>query len=356
MVRSAEDVTGSVSGGVTRRRFVRGAAALGLSAAGAALLAACRDRYAVSGADLDAPPETASIRLPAQTTLCVAPMYIAEELLRAEGFTDVQIVRKATNRELHSAMAAGEIDLSMMYAPMFITRFDAGDPFVALAGGHVGCTELVGTRHVQTIRDLKGKSVTVAEIGSPPYLLGAMMASHVGLNPHTDLNWVVRPLTEGMQLLADEKVDALIATPPAAQELRAKGIGHVVVSTTLDKPWSQYFCCMVVCNRAWVQKHPAATKRALRAILKAADSCSQDPEGAARLLVDRNYSRQYDSALQAMREVPYGRWREFDPEDTLRFQTLRLKEAGFVKSSPKSIISRGTNWRFLNELKKELKT
>ena len=41
---------------------------------------------------------------------------------------------------------------------------------------------------------------------------------------------------------------------------------------------------------------------------------------------------------------------------TLRFYALRLREAGFIKSSPQTIMSRGTDWRFLNELKRELKT
>ena len=53
--------------------------------------------------------------------------------------------------------------------------------------------------------------------------------------------------------------------------------------------------------------------------------------------------------------LPYSAWRTYDPEDTLRFFSLRLHEAGMIKSSPQKIIANGTDWRFLNELKKELK-
>jgi NitT/TauT family transport system substrate-binding protein len=56
-----------------------------------------------------------------------------------------------------------------------------------------------------------------------------------------------------------------------------------------------------------------------------------------------------------MGDVPYARWREFDPEDTIRFYALRLHEAGIIRSSPKKIVADGTDWRFLNELKRELK-
>ena len=123
----------------------------------------------------------------------------------------------------------------------------------------------------------------------------------------------------------------------------------------MDRPWSQYFCCLVVGNREFVRKHPVATKRALRALLKATDICALDPEAAARALVDKGFAERYDYALQTMKEIPYQKWRDYDPEDTVRFYALRLHEAGMIKSSPQKIIAQGTDWRFLNELKKELK-
>jgi NitT/TauT family transport system substrate-binding protein len=99
-----------------------------------------------------------------------------------------------------------------------------------------------------------------------------------------------------------------------------------------------------------------ATKRVIRAVLKAADLCVGEPELAARLIVEGGFTERYDFALESLREIPYDKWREYDPEDTLRFYALRLHELGTIKSSPKQIIANGTDWRFLNELKRELKT
>jgi NitT/TauT family transport system substrate-binding protein len=156
-----------------------------------------------------------------------------------------------------------------------------------------------------------------------------------------------------MQLLAERKIDALVGFPPVPQELRAKRIGHVVISSGLDRPWSQYFCCIVGGNRDFVRQHPVATKRALRAILKAANLCALEPARAARLIADKGYVYAY--ALQTMQEIPYNRWREYDAEDTVRFYALRLHEVGMIKSPPQKILAQGTDWRFFNELKKELK-
>jgi NitT/TauT family transport system substrate-binding protein len=108
-------------------------------------------------------------------------------------------------------------------------------------------------------------------------------------------------------------------------------------------------------NRDFVSAHPVATKRYLRAILKAADICASEPERAAKTLVEAGFTGRYDFALQTLNEVPYDRWREFDPEDALRFYALRLHEVDMVGSSPNTLIREGTDWRFLNELKRELK-
>jgi NitT/TauT family transport system substrate-binding protein len=129
----------------------------------------------------------------------------------------------------------------------------------------------------------------------------------------------------------------------------------VLVNTAVDRPWSQYFCCILAGNQVFVREHPVATKRAVRALLKAADVCALEPERAARFIVDRGYTPRYDYALQTIREVPYNKWREYNAEDTIRFYALRLQEAGMIKSTPQKIIAEGTDWRFLNELKRELK-
>jgi NitT/TauT family transport system substrate-binding protein len=181
------------------------------------------------------------------------------------------------------------------------------------------------------------------------------MAAYVGLDPHKEIKYVTYPFAETMRLLADGKIDGFMAWPPEPQELRAKKIGHVIVNTITDRPWSRYFCCSIAGNREFVRKHPVATKRAMRAILKANDICSREPERVVRLLTEKGYTARNDYALEAVKQIPYAKWRNYDPDDTVRFYSLRLREVGMIKLSPQKIISQGTDWRFISELKKELK-
>jgi NitT/TauT family transport system substrate-binding protein len=280
-------------------------------------------------------------------------------LLLAEGFTEVHYVEVLTGGKgadlTGSALVAGQVDLSMQFIGPSILQVDEGDPLILLAGIQIGCFELFGTDRVRAIRDLKGKTVAAGPLRGSGHTFLASMAAFVGLNPPTDITWVDSPDREALQLFAEGKVDALMASPPRAQEARARKLGHVIVSTVMDRPWSQYFCCLMAGHRDFVRRHPVATKRALRAILKATDLCAREPERVARFLVDEGYAEQYDYTLQALQEIPYNRWREYEPEDTVRFHALRLHEAGMIKTSPQKIIAQGTDWRFLNELRKELK-
>jgi NitT/TauT family transport system substrate-binding protein len=197
--------------------------------------------------------------------------------------------------------------------------------------------------------------VGVYALGDSGHVFLAATAAHVGLDPAKDIRWVTKPKANPIELFADGKVDAFLATPPQPQQLRARNIGRVIFNSATDRPWSQYFCCMLGGNREFVQNHPVATKRVLRAILKATDLCASDPAGMARQMVDRGFTDRYEYALQALNEIPYDRWREYNPEDTIRFFSLRLHEIGMIKSTPQKIIGEGTDWRFLNELKRELK-
>jgi NitT/TauT family transport system substrate-binding protein len=233
--------------GWNRRRFLGG-----LTVAGTAGLLGLHARPVAA----EPPPETTRLRLVQIPSICQAPQYVAEELLRTEGFTEVQYIEKHGSKGIESALASGEADINMHFAAPTIVRLDAGDPIVILAGGHIGCFELFASEGVRAIRDLKGKTVAVPVLGSSEHVFIASMGAYVGLDPQRDINWVTYSLDEAKRLLAENHIDALLALPPAAQELRAKRIGHVVINSAVDRPWSQYFCCMVLGNRDFVRKHP----------------------------------------------------------------------------------------------------
>jgi NitT/TauT family transport system substrate-binding protein len=335
-------------GGLARRKILSRAVTLGI----ASLIGVHRLAPAA-----EPPPETKRIRLlrfPPQWggVPCVSPMWLAEDLLRAEGFDEVTYLRlpESMGSDI-DALAAGEADLTQTEVFSILPALDSGKPLVALGGIHGGCYELFAGMGVRSIRDLKGKTIATAGPGRRGFV--SAMLAHVGLDPRKDVKFVES--WDGVRLLAEGKVDATLGFPPEPQIMRARKIGASIVNTATDRPWSQYFCCMAVGNRDFVAKHPAATKRALRALVKAADICASEPERVARTLVERGFYTDYENSAQALKDVPYRRWREYDSADSLRFYALRLHEGGLIKSNPQKLLAQGTDWRFIEQLKKELK-
>lgn len=323
----------------TRRRFLTKAAL-----AGAAGLLSPRRGWA------DEPAlETTTVRLGRAPVICFAPQYVGEALLRAEGFTDVRYV-DTTFQTQHEELGRGKFDFQSDLAYGNAIAIDRGLPITVVTGVHAGCYELFAHGGIRSMADLKGKRV-----GGFDTRWLKLMAAYVGLDPKKDLDLIDDPAAKPLELFAEGRLDAYLANPPGAQELHARKIGHVILRSAVDKPWSQYFCCMLAANREYAARYPVATKRVIRAVLKAADLCASNPELAARQIVEGGFTESYDYALQALSENPYGAWREYDAEDTMRFYALRLHDLGAIKSTPQQIIANGTDWRFLNEVKRELK-
>jgi len=327
----------------TRRRFLAA-----LSVAGTASLLP-RPSLAAEG-----PLETTSVRLAKHPGICVAPQHIVVELLRAEGFIDIRHVPLGT--KVPDAIAQGALDFGLNFATVLVNGIDRGVAMKVLSGVHVGCFELFVNDAIRGVADLAGKKVGTQAVGSPEHLFLSVIAANVGIDPKAQIDWVfTSDKVLPKERFIDGKVDAFLGFPPEPQELRARGIGRVIVNSAVDRPWSQYFCCMLAGSTEYVENHPVATKRIVRVILKAADLCASQPARAARMLVDGGFTPRYDYALQALAEIPYDKWREYDHEDTMRFYALRLHELGMIKTNPKRIIADGTDWRFLDELKRELK-
>jgi NitT/TauT family transport system substrate-binding protein len=329
-----------------RRHFLYG----GLSTAAAGLAGASALVGARGSRAAEAPPETTTLRFAKYEATCLAPLYIIEDLLRDEGFTEVNYVLDPEG----GYVSSGKVDFGQSFIQATVIGIDAGEPLVALAGVHPGCFEVFARESVRSIRDLKGKNVSVRWDADRVIL--SIIAASVGLDPAKDINWIVGERSENRDLFADGKFDAFLAWPPEAQELHARDVGHVIFSSTLNQPFSQYFCCLLLGNADFVRRNPIATKRVVRALVRATDICASKPDWVARRLIDGGFAPQpqYDYVRQGLSDVPYRKWRDYDAEDSIRFYALRLHELGMIKSTPDKIIAKAADWRFLNEVKQEM--
>ncbi len=310
----------------TRRRFLAT-----VSMAGGAVLLRATPVPAAEGT-----LETTTVRLLHKPTICGAPQYVAEELLRAEGFTDISYTKIASSAEVNDAIIHGRADFDVHFAPQWVSAIDGGGPISVLGGVHVGCFELFGNERVRRITDLKGKIVgEMTGLGVERPMFVSVMAANIGLDPVNDIRWIASQSPTPADCSRTAR-SARLGLPPVAQDLRARHAGQVVVEQRDGPPVVSNFLLhggrqqMYGCGS--IRSRPNGF---YAAILKAADLCATAPESAARRLVDGGFTERYDYALQTLSELPYDKWREYDHEDTLRFYALRLHEAGMIKSEPR---------------------
>jgi NitT/TauT family transport system substrate-binding protein len=324
----------------TRRRFVAG------------FPLACATAAMIDSESRAAEPslEITSVRMPRVPAECLAPQYIADQLLRDDDIVDVQYVDMPSSAGFEEDVAKGTVDFCQVFVAALVTAVGRGRAIAGLAPIHVGCIELIANDRIRTIADLKGKRVGVTGIGASDHLFAAVTAAHIGLDPVRDITWVDSQSPPRVEMFVQGKLDAIVGSPTVPQDLRSRRLGHVLANSTLDHPWSQYFCCILSGNSDFVRKYPIATKRVVRAFLKATELCATQPDRVAQRLVAGKFAPRFDYASQTPHEVPYNNWRDYDPDDSLRFYALRMREWGFIRSTPREIVTQGGDWRFLNEV------
>src|SRR5438552_5931980 len=347
--------------GSTRRDVLQRGAALAALTVGGGLLDACAPAQQAAPSASLGPPETKTVRIN-QIAPCDPWYWPCEPFRREEGFPDLSFGTGSFN--------TGDADFGVGYGNYVAGIIDAGAPLVALAGLHTGCIMVFARRGIDTVADLRGKTIGIntkmvtvlgkSVLGLDYGFLVSLLA-HIGMQP-SDANFV--ELGENASLTTpfiDGKVDAIFTGGAGGPVLLAnpKNPGHVVLDSSLDKPWSQNYCCLLVTARDWYTAHPVAAKRATRAIVRAIDEAKKDRRAAAKAAIDKGtYKANPAITEQVIYDVIKDEsfdWREFDPEETMRFFALRLSDAKLVKKSPQQIIADGVDFTYFRQLRKDLR-
>ena len=335
----------------TRRATLGGLAA----GVGAGLAGFCAGEAAA-----EPPPEVRKIRLVydlAFPAVCLAPLYISVDLMRLEGFEEFDFRWYGDTFAESEMFHEGSADIAMSLNIEFIRGIDRNLAVKVLGGAHLGCVEVFAGDWVSDINDLAGRRIVIQQRGRLEYLFLAGLIAYVGLDPTNDVEWIEEPDPgKWPEMLAAGEVDVVYGFPPQSLDLRERHIGHVILNTSIDDPWRHFYCCMYAARTGFVRDNPIATKRALRALYKANRLCDDDRTGTARRLLDLGIVSRLEHAHAMLNEVSYGAWRDYDPAATIRFSALRMREAGLIESAPDTILERGTDFSFLEELRREMKS
>lgn len=337
---------------LTRREVLRRSAGIAVAVAGSRLLAPslAPSAFAKQVTPLP-PPETTTIRL--GTLPCDHPIMASEAFLQQEGFTQTEIVAAGQ-------LASGRVDIETAFTAFDIARLlEGGQRPVVFAGLHPGCVEIWAQPGIDALQDLRGRTivVTAKTLANGGYSNLAIVLKHAGVDP-AQVNWVVQPDANPVDLFLAGRNDAVRVATVAVAALHSNPAnrGHVIHSQLMDRPWSTLPCCMLAARQEWYRANPVAAKRAVRAILRAADAQGASRFDAAKRVTDRGLfggPANFNNVLYAASMVP-ANWRDLDVERSIRFYGQLLADVGVLKVSVEDMV--GTiDLRIFQELRAELR-
>jgi NitT/TauT family transport system substrate-binding protein len=298
------------------------------------------------------PPETTSIRLTAGA--CDSAIFGAERYLREEGFTDVKF-----SAHTPAAITEGNADIGNAFPSQFFNCVDNGPKVVSLGGLHPGCIEIWAQPGISSVKELKGRSITVTAktLANLQYSTLAMVIRQAGVDLK-DVTFVVQADADLLKLYLDGKNDAVFVATTGAAALKTNPAnkGKAIYSQVLDEPWKSTNCCFIFASEPWYRANPIAAKRAMRAIYRTADALPADRGDAAKLATDKGLfggAPALANVREAANMVPLD-WRTYDLEKAVRFYAPLLTDVGLLKASTDDLL-KAIDLKIFKELSTELK-
>jgi NitT/TauT family transport system substrate-binding protein len=222
---------------------------------------------------------------------CEAPIFTAVEkgFFKDEGL-DVELV-KCEWANYKDVLATGGFDITHHLVMLFLKPIEQGVDVKFLAGIHRGClrVQTSTTSPIHTVDDLRGKTIGIPGMGTPPFIFANRVLTAHGIDPSKDITWKVYPAGELGLALQKGDVDAVADSEPIGTLLTSDGKVRNVADQATEEPYSDEYCCAVLAWGKFVEKNPKAAAAATRALLRGAKWVETNPRAAAQLSVEKKY-------------------------------------------------------------------
>jgi NitT/TauT family transport system substrate-binding protein len=241
---------------------------------------------------------------------CEAPIFSAVEngFFKEEGL-DVEMV-KCEWANYKDVFALGGFDITHHLVMYFLKPIEQGLDVKFTGGIHRGCLRVQASVNgkINAITDLRGKTIGVPGMGTPPFIFANRVLGARGIDPSKEINWRVFPAGELGLALDKGEIDAIADSEPIGSLLIAEGKVKNIADQAEDAPYKDEYCCAVIVNGKFLRANPKAAAAATRALLKGAKWVEANPAAAARLSVEKGYLASNPElntvALSHLRYVP----------------------------------------------------
>ena len=326
---------------LTRRSFVKGAAAASAVVAAGAAMAGCGSNDTSAKTDDSKKGDSSSDKIPMTIgywggNCCELAVYVAIEnnCFQDNGIEPNVVTITADTSEL---LANDEIDF-FLWTPGFFLSWLQGANAKLIDTMHTGCWSGITLEGngIDSAADLKGKKVGCTGMSGPSYVeSNALYSRATGGKGSEDINWTVYDGSLLLQALKDHEVDAIIGIDSTLypQVKDTEGAKFFFISA---QELSDYYCCFVCCNSHTLEKHPEAGDRLAKAFADADDILRKDVDAAVEMAIEKGYTvGKYPNIEKGLaKNYLYGHGNEEDFKASIYERWDELRVAGFLKDCP----------------------
>ncbi|MDR1015824.1 MAG: ABC transporter substrate-binding protein [Coriobacteriales bacterium] len=228
--------------------------------------------------------------------LCGSPSYIAKELgfWEEEGI-DVELV-SGTFQQQKDGLASGQF-LVTNGDFQFFPAVNEGLDIKVIGGLHEGCIKLLvpGDSPIQSVADLKGKTIGVDEVGGTPWAVTSVALAEADIDPGAEageVTWAPYDLTVLEEVAARGEVDAIAAWDPFGTQAEKDGF-RVLVDIGSGNLFGGRYCCFLYASNQGIQESPEKIEALLRGWYRAVEWIAENPEEAADIVTDASAHEAY---------------------------------------------------------------
>lgn len=326
---------------LTRRSFVKGAAAASAVVAAGAAMAGCGSNDTSAKTDDSKKGDSSSDKIPMTIgywggNCCELAVYVAIEnnCFQDNGIEPNVVTITADTSEL---LANDEIDF-FLWTPGFFLSWLQGANAKLIDTMHTGCWSGITLEGngIDSAADLKGKKVGCTGMSGPSYVeSNALYSRATGGKDSEDINWTVYDGSLLLQALKDHEVDAIIGIDSTLypQVKDTEGAKFFFISA---QELSDYYCCFVCCNSHTLEKHPEAGDRLAKAFADADDILRKDVNAAVEMAIEKGYTvGKYPNIEKGLaNNYLYGHGNEEDFKASIYERWDELRVAGFLTDCP----------------------
>jgi len=248
-----------------------------------------------------------------QSALCLSSSAVGlhDGIFRKHGL-DVELINFAGSTDLLlEAIATGKADAGTGMILRWLKPLEQGFDVKLTAGIHGGCSYLVTARNrnINSIADLKGKTIGLADISGTNRNLYSIMAQNAGLDPEKDITWRAYPEDLLAPVLQRGEIDAYVAGDPMVYyQIKNSGGELFRLASNATGPWEDRTCCVLGIGNHVIRNRRDVARRLTLAQVEAAHKVYEDPARAVEVALEyqpRRREAARDDTIEQLKSLPH---------------------------------------------------